>query len=97
MAVFFVAKKICRKCRSADTSPRSGSFALLPKGSGLMKNVNRKFWLMAGALLCLAPAAFAGPSPCTTCKPVPEGGQSWSTCSALGSRASARCSSDFTR
>jgi hypothetical protein len=40
-----------------------------------MKNVNRKFWLMAGALLCLAPAAFAGgPLPCSTCRPVPEGG-----------------------
>jgi hypothetical protein len=40
-----------------------------------MNNVNRKFWLMAGALLCLAPAAFAGgPSPCSTCTRVPEGG-----------------------
>jgi hypothetical protein len=40
-----------------------------------MNNINRKLWLMAGALLCLAPAAFAGgPSPCTACKAVPEGG-----------------------
>jgi len=58
----------------ADTSPQSGSFALLLMGRGLMKNVHRKFWLMAGALLCLAPAAFAGPSPFTTRKSVPEGG-----------------------
>ena len=41
-----------------------------------MNNVNRKFWLMAGALLCLAPAAFAGgPSRShTRTVPVPEGG-----------------------
>ena len=44
---------------------------LILKGSGLMKNVNRTFWLMAGALLCLAPAAFAGPP--TPARRVPDG------------------------
>ena len=40
-----------------------------------MNSINRKFWLMTGALLCLAPAAFAGgPSPCSTCRAVPEDG-----------------------
>lgn len=43
-----------------------------------MKNVNRKFWLTAVVLLCLAPAAFAAkPAKCgwgKRCQSVPEGG-----------------------
>ena len=42
-----------------------------------MNSINRKFWLMTGALLCLAPAAFAAgstPTPCSTCRAVPDGG-----------------------